>query len=154
MNFTFIPGENIVKEEDNVWYFGRHSEYKQIMIGKLTATSNRLIFYQKEPTLSKTLETKGVVFNIPLDQLIAVKFEKRIRSNSSKPKWDNQKIYRQIVKKERTINLPPTLLDGKNIYNVLIIAFQGISKIENLIFEVIDPLGWLKFIKTVKTFDF
>ncbi len=151
MNFTFIPGENIIKEEDYVWYFGNHSEYQQIMIGKLTATSNHLIFYQKEPTKSKTLETKGVVFKIPFNQLIATKFEKRFRSNSSKPRWNNQNIYRQILNKERFINLPPTLLDGTNIYNVLIISFNGISKIENIIFEVIDPLGWLKFVKSIKS---
>lgn len=150
MNFTFIPGENIVKEEDNVWYFGKHNKYKQIMIGKLTVTSNHLVFYQMEPTRSKTLETIGVLFNIPLDQLIAAKYEKRFRSNSSKPRWKDQKVYRQIVKSERLINLPPTFLDGTNIYSVLIMAFQGISEVENMIFEVTDPLGWLKILKAIK----
>lgn len=120
------------------------------MIGKLTVTSNHLVFYQMEPTRSKTLETIGVLFNIPLDQLIAAKYEKRFRSNSSKPRWKDQKVYRQIVKSERLINLPPTFLDGTNIYSVLIMAFQGISEVENMIFEVTDPLGWLKILKAIK----
>jgi len=141
MNFIFIPGEHIAKEEDNVWYLGGHSEFMQIMIGHLAATAEHLTYYQKRPTYSKTLETVKVAFTIPVSKLIAAKFEKRFRSSSSKPKWENLKVYNKIVNGVRPVNSPPALLDGKEIYNVLILAIQGDSQIENLIFEVSDPLG-------------
>jgi len=148
MSYTFIPGEQISKEEDRVWYLGGHSAFTRMMVGQLLATTERLIFYEKRPTGSKTLETIGLAFEIPLEKVIAAKFEKRLRRSSSKPRWDDFRVYREIIGQRFAANLPPTLLDGKEVYSVLLVAIEGDGHPESPTFEVRDPSGWLRTLGT------
>ena len=144
MSYTFIPGEQISKEEDRVWYLGGHSAFTRMMVGQLLGTTERLIFYEKRPTGSKTLETIGLAFEIPLEKVIAAKFEKRLRRSSSRPRWDDFRVYREIIGQQFAANLPPTLLDGKEVYSILLVAIEGDGHPESPTFEVRDPSGWLK----------
>lgn len=121
----------------------------RIIVGQLVATSERLVFYEKKPTRSKTLETVGVAFEIPADKVIAAKFEKRFRSSSSRPRWDNLRVYSQIVNGSHAVNMPPTLLDGKEVYNALVLAVEGKTRPESLTFEVTDPIGWLRVLSEI-----
>ncbi len=144
MSYTFIPGEQISKEEDKVWYLGGHSTFTRMMVGQLITTTERLIFYEKRPTGSKTLETIGLAFEIPLEKVIAAKFEKRLRRSSSRPRWDDFGVYREIMGQQFAANLPPTLLDGKEVYSILLVAIEGDGHPESPTFEVQDPAGWLR----------
>ncbi|MCL4435621.1 MAG: hypothetical protein M1503_01055 [Thaumarchaeota archaeon] len=148
MSYTFIPGEQISKEEDGVWYLGGHSAFTRMMVGQLLATTERLIFYEKRPTGSKTLEIIGLAFEIPLEKMIAIKSEKRLRRSSSKPRWDDFRVYREIMGQQFTANLPPSLLEGKEVYSVLLVAIEGDGHPESPTFEVRDPSGWLKTLGT------
>lgn len=148
MSYTFIPGEQISKEEDRVWYLGGHSAFTRMMVGQLLATTERLVFYEKRPTGSKTLETIGLAFEIPLEKVIAAKFEKRLRRSSSRPRWDDFRVYREIIGQQFSANLPPTLLDGKEVYSILLVAIEGDGHPESPTFEVRDPSGWLRTLGT------
>jgi hypothetical protein len=141
MGYTFIPGEQISKEEDRVWYLGGYSTFARMMVGQLLATTQRLIFYEKRPTGSKTLETIGLALEIPLEKAIAVKFEKRLRRSSSRSRWDDFRVYREIMGRQFAANLPPTLLDSKEVYSVLLVATESDGRPESPIFEVRDPSG-------------
>jgi len=149
LTLTFIPGESVAKEEENVWYYGGYSGLGRMMVGHLVLTNRRIILYEKKP-VKKALETIGVAIDIPLEKIVAVKFEERGRSPSSRPRWDNPKIYRQTVEGLRRVNLPPNILNGREVYSALMVAIEDEAGLESPTFEVRDPLGWLNTVSKFK----
>ena len=149
MSLTLIPGEKIIKEEDRVWYYGGSHLFEKTVVGHLILTEKQLLFYERRPVNSNSVETVGLAFNLPLTSLIGAKVEERTRSKNTRPLWKNMKQYERILSGRRTLNKSPGIFDAKETYYVLMLTFSVQQVMENPIFEVDDPIGWAKTFETI-----
>lgn len=148
MSLTFIPGEKNIKEEDRVWYYGGSSMFEKMVMGHLILTDKQLLFYERRPVNSNSIETVGLAFNLPLAYMVGAKVEERTRSKNTRPLWKSLKQYERILSGRRTLNKSPGIFDSKETYYVLMLTFSIQQAKENPVFEVNDPIGWIKTFET------
>lgn len=153
-SLTVVPGEEILMQRERVWYYGGDPSFNKVALGHLIITDKKILFFeQKTVALSQLLsdvstETLGLAFTVPLDMLKSAKIETRVRSRGSRPVWRDASVYRKIVSGRRPVNKPAGMLDRKERYFVLIISVnRGKNMVDNLVFEVANPLDWIMVLK-------
>lgn len=153
-NLVVVPNDEILEQQERVWYYGGFLSQNKVALGHLILTNDKILFFEQKPISLGQLvsdiatETLGLVFKIPITNIKSASIEKRIRRLSSKPRWEDVGVYQKIISGKKIINESASVLHRKEEYSVLI--FSVIDENDNqstLVFEVSNPMDWIMKLK-------
>lgn len=156
-NLVVVPNDEILFQQERVWYYGGFSEYNEIAFGHIVLTSQKILFFEQKPislgqlVSDVAIETIGLIFTIPLKNIKSTTIEKRVRKLSSKPRWDDINVYQKIISGKKIINESARILNRKEQYDVLILSVINENDIlSTLVFEVSNPMALIMKLKPKK----
>ena len=153
-NLVVVPNDEILIQQERIWYFGGFKDYDKVAFGHLILTKEKILFFEQKPiSLGKlvsdtAIETLGLVFTISIKNIKSTSIEKRVRGLSSTPRWNDVEVYQKIVSGKKLVNESARILHRKEEYSVLI--FSVIDENDNqstLVFEVSTPMNWIMNLK-------
>ena len=109
------------------YYEGRMSRLPPLMVGKLFLTPKYLGFHSYE-VRSRGLFGKGhlapsgKVLTIEMGKVVDVSIESGVRSNGSRPNWEDTSDFEKKASGEKAINDSPRPIDGKEKYKQLMVT--------------------------------
>ena len=147
-NLVVVPNDEILIQQERIWYFGGFKDYDKVALGHLILTKEKILFFEQKPiSLGKlvsdtAIETLGLVFTISIKNIKSTSIEKRVRGLSSTPRWNDVEVYQKIVSGKKLVNESARILHRKEEYSVLIFSVDFCDR--NISYESFDFPRFLK----------